>query len=106
MLTLRRVPALAFWSRIPRRDQFVPLVAEIRDDLNNSDFRTPARILLVHNRYKFAGGEDTTFESERDLLARMGHDVEAQEFHNEETDVLPPGESSLTPFGRLPQLPR
>ena len=48
----------------------------------------PTRILLIHNRYKLGGGEDSTFESERDLLARMGHEVQTQEFHNEETDTL------------------
>jgi glycosyltransferase involved in cell wall biosynthesis len=49
----------------------------------------PTRILLVHNRYKIPGGEDSTFESERDLLARMGHTVETLEFHNRDTDRLP-----------------
>jgi glycosyltransferase involved in cell wall biosynthesis len=48
----------------------------------------PTRILLVHNRYKLGGGEDSTFESERDLLARMGHEVHTLEFRNEDTDAL------------------
>lgn len=34
------------------------------------------RILLVHNRYQQAGGEDTVFWSESSLLSEHGHDVE------------------------------
>jgi glycosyltransferase involved in cell wall biosynthesis len=49
----------------------------------------PPRVLLVHNRYKLRGGEDSTFESERDLLAQMGHQVHTLEFHNAEADSLP-----------------
>lgn len=33
------------------------------------------RILLVHNRYLQAGGEDTVFEMEKILLEHMGHNV-------------------------------
>jgi glycosyltransferase involved in cell wall biosynthesis len=34
------------------------------------------RILLVHNFYRFAGGEDTAFETSRALLVEQGLDVE------------------------------
>ena len=33
------------------------------------------RILLVHNRYQYAGGEDVVFEAELNLLRDHGHDV-------------------------------
>jgi glycosyltransferase involved in cell wall biosynthesis len=49
----------------------------------------PKRVLIVHNRYKQAGGEDSVFESERDLLASKGHEVETLEFDNHEVDALP-----------------
>lgn len=35
------------------------------------------KVLLVHNRYQHAGGEDAAFEAERSLLASRGHDVES-----------------------------
>ena len=34
------------------------------------------RILLLHNRYLFRGGEDASFESEASLLRDQGHEVE------------------------------
>lgn len=34
-----------------------------------------ARVLLIHNYYQEAGGEDAVFVAERDLLRRHGHDV-------------------------------
>jgi glycosyltransferase involved in cell wall biosynthesis len=40
------------------------------------------RVLLVHNRYQQAGGEDAVFESERDLLADRGHVVKRLIFDN------------------------
>lgn len=33
------------------------------------------RILLVHNRYLFRGGEDTVFEAETEMLRANGHEV-------------------------------
>jgi len=42
------------------------------------------RILLVHNRYREAGGEDVVFESEKRLLERAGHQVVAFERSNQE----------------------
>ena len=49
----------------------------------------PHRVLLVHNRYREPGGEDATFESERDLLTSKGHEVETLEFDNRDVDHLP-----------------
>ena len=42
------------------------------------------RILLVHNKYQQAGGEDKVFESEGELLANHHHVVERLEFDNKE----------------------
>jgi glycosyltransferase involved in cell wall biosynthesis len=45
------------------------------------------RILLVHNRYQLAGGEDVVFEAEARLLRRHGHDVHE---HVEDNDTIDP----------------
>jgi len=42
------------------------------------------KILLVHNRYLYHGGEDSVFEAEADLLRKKGHDVSTYVRHNEE----------------------
>jgi glycosyltransferase involved in cell wall biosynthesis len=44
------------------------------------------KILLVHNHYKQAGGEDVVFEQERQLLQRAGHEVQTYCRSNYETD--------------------
>ncbi|MBQ8570059.1 MAG: glycosyltransferase family 4 protein [Kiritimatiellae bacterium] len=41
------------------------------------------RILLVHNRYKLRGGEDSVFEAERDMLIAAGHNVHIYEVTND-----------------------
>lgn len=41
-------------------------------------------VLVVHNRYRQAGGEDQVFEAETALLRRHGHEVERYVVHNEE----------------------
>jgi len=33
------------------------------------------KILLVHNYYQYPGGEDTYFESLKELLIKNGHEV-------------------------------
>lgn len=40
------------------------------------------RILLIHNKYKQAGGENVVFETEGELLSRNGHSVEHLVFDN------------------------
>ena len=40
------------------------------------------RIVIAHNRYKFAGGEDTVMRSEVEMLRGAGHDVELLEADN------------------------
>jgi len=42
------------------------------------------KILLIHNKYQQAGGEDLVFESEGELLARYNHLVERLIFDNKE----------------------
>ena len=42
------------------------------------------RILMLHNRYRIRGGEDSVFESERDMLRAAGHEVETWEKSNDD----------------------
>ena len=42
------------------------------------------RILQIHNRYQYRGGEDYVFESEAGLLREHGHEVEQLLFDNNE----------------------
>jgi len=46
------------------------------------------RILFVHNRYQFRGGEDSTLQGEYDLLAANGHEVSLLEFDNDNISGL------------------
>jgi len=48
------------------------------------------RILLVHNRYQQAGGEDKAFESNAELLAREGHEVFRHEDDNHRIPQMNP----------------
>ncbi|MFV8816193.1 glycosyltransferase family 4 protein [Haliea sp. E17] len=45
---------------------------------------TPQRILIAHNFYQFAGGEDSVVRSEAQLLEKHGHDVQLYSRHNDE----------------------
>ena len=49
----------------------------------NNTATSPLRILLVHNRYKLRGGEDSVFEAERDMLIAAGHNVRSYEITND-----------------------
>src|SRR5215510_13013434 len=40
------------------------------------------RILLIHNKYQYAGGEDKVFETEGELLSKYNHQVEKLIFDN------------------------
>jgi glycosyltransferase involved in cell wall biosynthesis len=44
------------------------------------------RILIVHNAYQQAGGEDAAVENERDLLRAAGHDVALSTVSNDSID--------------------
>ena len=47
------------------------------------------KILLVHNAYQQAGGEDVVFESEKRTLERAGHRVISYVRSNEELQNAP-----------------
>ncbi len=51
--------------------------------------KKPANILMVHNFYRQAGGEDAVFRMERDLLTKHGHQVATLEADNRDTEGLP-----------------
>ena len=53
-------------------------------------------ILLVHNYYKIAGGEDTVFESEKSMLQKHGHKVFTYTKNNKELDELGPCKKLIT----------
>lgn len=46
------------------------------------------RILVIHNKYKQAGGEDSVFNSESELLAQHGHVVEQLIYDNSIINTL------------------
>lgn len=48
----------------------------------------PWRVLVVHNRYQHAGGEDSVVESEANLLRGCGHAVRLYERHNNEVESI------------------
>lgn len=48
------------------------------------------RILLVHNRYQNAGGEDTVFAAEAELLRSRGHVVDEYVDDNQRVNTLQP----------------
>ena len=53
-------------------------------------------ILLVHNYYKIAGGEDTVFECEKSMLEKHGHKVITYTRNNKELDDLGPAKKLFT----------
>ena len=53
------------------------------------------RILLIHNKYKQFGGEDTTFLTEKALLEGRGHEVDTLIFDNAEIPGTAPGAMAL-----------
>lgn len=44
------------------------------------------KILIVHNRYRYRGGEDTVYETERDMLLQDGQEVICYEKNNKDID--------------------
>ncbi len=46
------------------------------------------KILMIHNKYQFQGGEDSVFQVESDLLAKHGHEVQQLIFDNKEIQGL------------------
>ncbi len=60
--------------------------------------KTCPSVLLVHNRYQQAGGEDAVVESEAALLQAHGHRVLRHERHNEELHRLAPWRGAAQAF--------
>lgn len=56
------------------------------------------KILLVHNYYKLAGGEDTVFRNEKAMLEKNGHKVFIYTRHNSEIDSLNLVQKCLLPL--------
>jgi glycosyltransferase involved in cell wall biosynthesis len=42
------------------------------------------KVVMIHNRYKYHGGEDAVFQAESAMLTRYGHSVEELVFDNKE----------------------
>lgn len=55
-------------------------------------------VLLIHNRYKYSGGEDVVFKHEKDLLVANGHDVVEYIRNNSDIDNLSIFTKMLIPF--------
>src|SRR2546422_1105552 len=75
-LQIASVPSLRTRSA---KDEQVALCARPRPP-----GRRVLRALLVHNRYRYTGGEDTVFAAEAQLLTRAGHQVIQYVRHNDE----------------------
>lgn len=43
----------------------------------------PLHIVMFHNRYQYAGGEDAAVKSDIELLREYGHQVSLIEVHND-----------------------
>lgn len=56
------------------------------------------RILMIHNRYRIPGGEDTVVENEVKMLRRHGHEVFLYERDNNEVDAFSIVDKLLLPF--------
>jgi glycosyltransferase involved in cell wall biosynthesis len=50
--------------------------------------KSPMKILVVHNFYQQAGGEDVVFRNETDLLRARGHDVIEFTAHNDAVSAM------------------
>ena len=46
------------------------------------------RVIVAHNFYQQAGGEDGVFAAEVDLLRRFGHEVETFTLRNDAVDQM------------------
>ena len=62
---------------------------------------TKQNILIVHNRYKYRGGEDTVAENERQLLESYGHKVVTYIRDNSELDKMSKFQKLLLPLTTL-----
>ncbi|MDD6072305.1 MAG: glycosyltransferase [Clostridiales bacterium] len=65
---------------------------------NNQDKKQKCNILIVHNRYKIAGGEDSVVQNEAALLRKHGHKVTLYLRSNEELEQYNTVQKILFPF--------
>ena len=54
----------------------------------------PLHIVMLHNRYQYAGGEDVSTDADVELLREYGHQVTLIEVHN---DII----KAYSQFGKL-----
>ncbi len=59
------------------------------------------KVLIVHNQYQLAGGEDTVAENEGNLLKEHGHEVYYYLRNNEEINKMGPIRKALAAFGTI-----
>jgi glycosyltransferase involved in cell wall biosynthesis len=57
---------------------------------------THMKILIAHNAYRLAGGEDAVVEAECALLREYGHDVVLYRRHNDELAAMSPAAAAAT----------
>src|ERR1700733_5695344 len=60
------------------------------DPFKSETYATRLKILFVHNRYQFDGGEDEVVERERQLLVNAGHQVVEYNRDNREINEYTP----------------
>jgi len=48
----------------------------------------PLKVLMLHNYYQNAGGEDTSMASEIEILRQQGHTVDLLEWHNDSIQAM------------------
>lgn len=58
-------------------------------------------VLIVHNRYRYAGGEDTVVENEKRMLEKRGHKVSCYFRSNTELDEMSRLRKIVLPFDML-----
>ena len=42
------------------------------------------RVIIIHNRYRYQGGEDAVFQAEAELLSQHGNEVQQLVFDNKD----------------------
>jgi glycosyltransferase involved in cell wall biosynthesis len=60
-----------------------PVPAQLAQEIAQQYPTSIMRILVAHNRYKYAGGEDTVMRAEVEMLSSAGHEVEVFEVDNQ-----------------------
>src|SRR6476661_1010481 len=60
----------------------------VRKIANTKIGQNRVRIVVAHNYYKQAGGEDEVFASEVAMLRARGHDVQTFVMHNDDIELM------------------